>query len=125
MSPAFTLEMDSRMDTGKWLERLKEGRFFDFLAVGIRRKAVAERGDEFHQPFCRIPRPAPCDLFHKPPAQQEKQQHGDGLEIHSLPRIDGKAVNARDKGHHDGNRNRRIHADAAVFPIAPCAAVKR
>ena len=31
MSPAFTLEMDSRMDTGKWLERLKEGRFFDFL----------------------------------------------------------------------------------------------
>lgn len=31
MSPAFTLEIDSRMDTGKWLERLNEGRFFDFL----------------------------------------------------------------------------------------------
>ena len=31
MSPAFTLEIDSRMDTEKWLERLKEGRFFDFL----------------------------------------------------------------------------------------------
>ena len=31
MSPAFTLEIDSRMDTGKWLERLKEGHFFDFL----------------------------------------------------------------------------------------------
>ena len=31
MSPAFTLEIDSRMDTGKWLERLKEGSFFDFL----------------------------------------------------------------------------------------------
>lgn len=31
MSPAFTLEIDSRMDTGKWLERLQQGRFFDFL----------------------------------------------------------------------------------------------
>ena len=86
---------------------------------------MAERRDEFHQPLRRISCPAPCDLFHKPPAQQEKQQHGDGFEIHPLPRIDGKAVNARDKGHHDRNRNRRIHADSAVFPIAPCAAVKR
>ena len=86
---------------------------------------MAECRNQFDQPLRRIAGFASGNLFHKTPAQQEKQQHGDGFKIHALPCVGGQAVNTRNKGHHNGNGNRRIHADTAVFPITPCAAVKR
>ena len=86
---------------------------------------MAECRNQFDQPLRRIAGFASGNLFHKTPAQQEKQQHGDGFKIHALPCVGSQAVNTRNKGHHNGNGNRRIHADTAVFPVAPCAAVKR
>ena len=86
---------------------------------------MAESGDELHQPLRRVARLAPSNLFHKAAAEQEKHQHGNRFEIHALPRIGRQTVNPRGKRHHNRQRNRRIHTDAAVFQIAPRSAVKR
>ncbi|CWO20832.1 Uncharacterised protein [Neisseria meningitidis] len=104
---------------------LDDGGFADILYGRIAGHPVAEGGYQFHQPFGSIACLAPGNVFHKASAQQEKQQHGDGFEIHPLPRIGRKAVNAGDKGHDDGDGNRRIHAGAEVFQVAQRALIKR
>ena len=86
---------------------------------------MAKRRNQLDQPLGGIACLTSCDLFHKTSAQQEKQQHGDGFEIHPLSRIGRKAVNAGDKGHNDGDGNRRVHTDPAVFQVAQRALIKR
>ena len=102
-----------------------DGCLAGFLRIGVIGHMMAKRRNQLDQPFGGIACLTAGDLFHKTSAQQKKQQHGDGFEIHPLPRIGRKAVNAGDKGHDDGDGNRRIHADAAVFQVAQRALIKR
>ncbi|CWT89444.1 Uncharacterised protein [Neisseria meningitidis] len=96
-----------------------------FLRIGVIGHMMAKRRNQLHQPLGGIACLTAGNVFHKASAQQEKQQHRDGFEIHPLPRICRKAVNAGDKGHDDGDGNRRIHAGAAVFQVAQRALIKR
>ena len=104
--------------------QLHHRRFFTGF-IRIIRQAVTERGHPLHQLLGRIARLAPRGLLHKAPQQQQKHQHGDAFEIHALTGMGEQGIQPGHKRQNNPQRNRRIHAGAAVFQIAPGTAVKR